>query len=399
MWGYAAEGYHATNLVLHLLNAVLVFFLTREFQSRYRQSFSQEKALPLFTATLFLCYASHSEPIFWIVARGGSLCTLFLQTSLLLFFRERLIAYLLALVCFVIALFTYELSWIFPLILTTIFLFERMVLKKEGNGKIVFVYWSVLLAYLLYRFVWLHYPLPYGTAAELTGDFFGPIKNFSALMARLFVPPVQSSGLFIAFVLLAATTIFLLFYQVWKKSRQNFFGLFLLGLCSIIAILPVVSLGIDTHDSESERFIYFASVFACLFLGFLLSSLIRQKQWFCIIFATLISLNLYSLYRSSQTYRYASDVSGELVQTLNGFPDVKAVNFINLPTQYKGALLFRIGFVVNKSGILHTKYDSINVISYQELKEPAPFVIIDKYRGTKKKNLTVEFAGNTMLFY
>jgi hypothetical protein len=322
-----------------------------------------------------------------------------LQGSLLFFFKEKLAAHLLSLLCFLAALFTYELAWTFPLLLTGIVAFERLLRKKATGGKIIYAYWLILIAYLLYRFAWLRYPLPYGNDAGLGGNVLGLVRNFSALMARLFVPPVQSSFLFLALALLVAATVVFLLYRIGRANKQQLSGLLLLGLCSIIALLPVISLGIDTHDSESERFIYFASVFACLFSAMLFASVIARNLQFYLLMAAIIVINLFGLYRSSLSYRYASDVSRKLVQTLNRFSEVRTVNFVNLPTQYKGALLFRIGFVVNKPGILRTKYDAIKVVSYQELKSPVPFVVTGSYEKGGKKALTVEFAPGKILFY
>jgi len=305
----------------------------------------------------------------------------------------------LSLVSFAIGLFTYELSWAFPLLITFLFLYERQQLKLKPGFRPVVSYWVLLAVFLWYRFVLLHYPLPYGTASEISGYFSRLVRNFSALLTRLFVPPVQSGRLFLALCVCTIAVITFLLFRVKRFASQNLSGLVFLAGCCGIAVLPVVPLGIDTHDSESERFIYFASLFACLFTVFVLASVIRQKQYLNLILSTLILFNLFGLFRSSRPYRYASGVSSQLVETLNAFPNVKRVNFINLPTQYQGALLFRIGFIVNKPGILTKTYASINVISYGELTKAQSFTIIDNFRRTGKEDLTVAYDGRFMQLY
>jgi hypothetical protein len=98
-----ASGYHATNLILHILNTLLVLGIAR----------SVAPGQPLFAAvaaSFFALMPSHAEPIAWISGRVDSLAAVFYLGTLLCFMRFRLeqgTPWLFAsLLMFVVGLFT-----------------------------------------------------------------------------------------------------------------------------------------------------------------------------------------------------------------------------------------------------------------------------------------------------
>ena len=78
-----AFGYHVTNLILHILNALLVLGIARSVAPR-------EPAFALLAASLFALMPSHAEPIAWISGRVDSLASLFYLGAFLCFVRFRL---------------------------------------------------------------------------------------------------------------------------------------------------------------------------------------------------------------------------------------------------------------------------------------------------------------------
>ncbi len=77
LWGFAPAGYHATNIVLHLLNSLLFLMLLRRF------------ALPgaWLAAAIFAVHPVHVEPVAWVMGRKDLLATLFTLTSFLVWLR------------------------------------------------------------------------------------------------------------------------------------------------------------------------------------------------------------------------------------------------------------------------------------------------------------------------
>ena len=67
--GYETTGYHSVNLVIHILNALLVFGLARGLQfSKYAQ---------VFAGLFFVCHPLMTEPLNYISSRSSILVTLF----------------------------------------------------------------------------------------------------------------------------------------------------------------------------------------------------------------------------------------------------------------------------------------------------------------------------------
>src|SRR6185295_7924127 len=88
-WGMRPFGYHLTNVIVHGLNAFLVFRLAAGLLENIE---SRKKRIVSITAgALFLLHPSHSEAVVWISGRADLLATLFVLLSLLtyLVYEER----------------------------------------------------------------------------------------------------------------------------------------------------------------------------------------------------------------------------------------------------------------------------------------------------------------------
>ncbi len=80
LWGMQSTGYHLTNILLHVLNAVLVYFLlTRLTRNRY---------IAWTTALLFAVHPVQIETVAWISSRKGLLSATFMLASLMYWFRQ-----------------------------------------------------------------------------------------------------------------------------------------------------------------------------------------------------------------------------------------------------------------------------------------------------------------------
>ena len=78
-----AQGYHATNVVLHMLNGLLVFAIARSVAPG-------RKGVALLAGSLFVLIPSHAEPVSWISGRVDSLAALFYLGAFLCFVQFRL---------------------------------------------------------------------------------------------------------------------------------------------------------------------------------------------------------------------------------------------------------------------------------------------------------------------
>ena len=76
-------GYHATNVVIHILNGLLVMGIARAVAPK-------EPSFALLAASLFVMMPTHQEPIAWISGRVDSLASVFYLGAFLCFVRFRL---------------------------------------------------------------------------------------------------------------------------------------------------------------------------------------------------------------------------------------------------------------------------------------------------------------------
>ncbi|OGS23044.1 MAG: hypothetical protein A2252_07960 [Elusimicrobia bacterium RIFOXYA2_FULL_39_19] len=152
-------GYHLTSVVLHILNAILLFFLLKKLLKliRYKDSVN----IPFFVSLIFAIHPINAVVASYVFNRSDILCTLFFISSLLFFIKagETNAKYLiLSLLCFVLSLSAKQSAVTLPvfiLIIDYIFLnnFDNKLLFK--NKYYHFSYWLVLFLYLAFRYFYL----------------------------------------------------------------------------------------------------------------------------------------------------------------------------------------------------------------------------------------------------
>lgn len=347
LWKKNAAGYHVTNLVLHVVNSFLVFYLTQSLIRKYGnvdRSISQS----LLTAVLFFIYAFHSETVFWILGRSGSLGTLFFLPAFI-FYLHRFngkLYFFASLMFFACGLFAYESVWIFPIVLVLVSILDRKLFKTSLKKDIahVVVVFMVFLFYLLLRYNIINEVAgSYEASAFFGGDITTLIGNFLRLAARCFLPPLQSSIQFIlALSLLIVSIAVLVIGSVvkWKKPGVSLLVVLLLA----ISFLPYLSLGISIHHIEGERYLYMPSIFACILLVELVFHFSKKVKLQVALFSALVCYNLYFLNQSSKHYSTASKISKTTYQQINLLQGKSRLFIDSLPQTVHGALVFRLGF-------------------------------------------------------
>ncbi len=106
IWGARYQGFHVTNLLLHLATVLLVYQLSRRLlPGRFP---------PLLAAALFALHPVHSYSVNGIMGRTDLLCALFLVSATLASLRG---AWVIALLLFLAALLSKEVALAFPLLL------------------------------------------------------------------------------------------------------------------------------------------------------------------------------------------------------------------------------------------------------------------------------------------
>ena len=88
LWKTEPFGYHLTNVLLHVLNVILVYFLLYGLAGPESRKSARFLSLPFVTALLFATHPIHTESVNWVKNRSDLLALLFFLVSFLLFIKR-----------------------------------------------------------------------------------------------------------------------------------------------------------------------------------------------------------------------------------------------------------------------------------------------------------------------
>lgn len=268
LWGADPRGFHATNLGLHAINALLVLLVLR--------SLGVGRAVCWVVALLFACHPVQVESVAWITERKNLLSTMLYLLSFLLyvgFHRDgRRVLYALAILAFAGAL----LSKITAVTLVgSLFAAECLVLEgglrsireraARGAGRLApFVAVGVVAAVLLGGAEDAPLdPVPLAArpfiAARAIWFYAGKLLlplNLIPIYPRWLIDPASTRAWLPLIALLPAVL------ATWRW-RAALGGHLLVGLSHfVLTLLPalaLVSFAYHTHSFVADRFVYLAS--------------------------------------------------------------------------------------------------------------------------------------------
>jgi tetratricopeptide (TPR) repeat protein len=262
----SASRFHATNVILHLLNVILVFAFAFQL-SRKRL------IVATITALLFAIHPMHVESVAWIAERKDVLYTLFFMAGLIAYLKyidqKSLLYLLLTLILFILSLFSKPSAVVFPLVILAIDYFkERGFSIKVWLEKIPFFVLSAVFGII--------------TVIIQSKDAIAKIETFSMFQRLMFaaygsitylyklIVPVKLSAFYPYPTLNEAGYIPVIFYLspiivlilaaiVYYSARHTkviVFG-FLFYIFSLILVLQFVSVG---SAIMADRYTYVAAI-------------------------------------------------------------------------------------------------------------------------------------------
>ncbi len=356
VWGLSPLGFHATNIILHGLNAVLVFLLLESFMKLLQMP---DSTMPAFMAgALFAVLPCHSESVAWISGRTDVIATVFGLAATLCFIRsiQDGARYWLAVfpVCLAAALFAKEAALALPgvwIIMLAAYLWLARVSLQRRHVGIVFLSLGVLAVYLFSRRLALGVFIGgYGGAAHHLSLFSASVLvNVIRYVVRLLLPPLpsifQGSPLV---MLLGLGGLFAVAAGVLSWVRRGRAGIFTrqtgLLVCFIsclgVSLVPVLTERVSLLNTECERFLYLPSVFACC-AGSLLLSLILSKRACAIVFLALAVGYALALQQVNTRWSLAGRLSQAMAREASRLPAGTVI--LNVPDNFQGAYVFRNG--------------------------------------------------------
>ena len=273
LWGSNPMGYHLTNLLYHLVNVILTYFLILNLaQKKYLKA-------PFWIALLFAVHPVNTEVVAWIKNRTELLGYMFALAALMFFIKalQKKVAVLPlcgSLLCYYLALSAKETYLILPLLLWGYLLCFSLKIKTLGlllPFLVIIVIHPVFLTMLnffLYKFsnqitiptysYILHtIPLGVGTLCSYLGLMLLPVNlnaqyQFSGSLTSVWIGCVFLGGL-----------LFLLF----RPTKNPYLSFAIIWI--LITILPVSNIIPIIIRPFAEQRLYLPCLGFCIFIVFL----------------------------------------------------------------------------------------------------------------------------------
>lgn len=295
-WGMNPQGWHAASLLLHAVNAVLVYLLCLAFLKEKRGRYTAAALAALFWAV----HPLRVEAVAWLSTRGYLLCGTFCLLTVLFYLRavERKHYPLVALLCFALATFTKGIGMMLPLALLLI---DWAFLRRITSVR-------TAVSCVLEKIPFFAFSLLTGIAAFLAKktsggmisvEQYGPIERFGQSLYGIWfyllktITPLNLSPLYYrrpdggqvmtAVVFSVSALIFLFLFRKKLYPVIAALGAFLL------LIFPMLGLTQSGSQLFADRFTYLAAVpLSVLFAAGLIRLTARRR----IVYSALTALLL-----------------------------------------------------------------------------------------------------------
>jgi protein O-mannosyl-transferase len=319
-WNYAVGkenpfGYHVFNTLVHVATSVLVYIfgglILQTPLLRQKYSENQRRVFAFLSGLVFLCHPIQTQAVSYVVQRITSLSAFFYLASLVLFLKFRICRsspfYWLSLLLAIAGMLTKEVTFTLPFMILVIeFLFfetPAFGYKRRMGYLLPYLLTLPLIPLLLVQGLRSERILASVTAETWTisrWDYFlTQLHVLLTYLRVLFVPLWQNldydypltTNIFTLSTVSAALVLaglFLLAFALSKRQKIFSFCVFWFFLT-----LSVESSFFPINDVIQEHRLYLPMVGFALFVGLLISELIKQKVSYAVVMVLLIFLFCY----------------------------------------------------------------------------------------------------------
>jgi protein O-mannosyl-transferase len=274
LYGLNAGGYHLTNLILHILSTLLLFWLFNRMTGMIWRS--------AFVAALFALHPLHVESVAWIAERKDVLSAFFWMLTLCLYVhyteKPAIKRYMLVLFCFACALMSKPMVVTLPVIMILLdywplgrFESQRyktnlilLQLKEKVPFFILSAVFSIMTIYAHHNRSIEHFPFISRLANALvsfityTGKTFWPNDMAVYYPFPEQIPLWQVSGAILLIMLISVFVIITV-----RRLPYLFVG----WMWFMTAILPVIGILQDMDQAMADRYHYLPSIGIAIMLA------------------------------------------------------------------------------------------------------------------------------------
>jgi hypothetical protein len=312
-WNLSYTGYHLTNLALHILTALSIYWFIRLL--------SKEGLLSFLAAALFAVHPVNTGAVSYISGRADPLCALFVFLCLICYIKyldtSGMKYYLLFPLCYLCASLSRESGLMLPaFILLYHYSFRRRLRLMD-----IAPFAIVAAAYILMRSFALKSMLPHYHGATLSGRLSGSFAAFAEYIRMLFLP----YGLHMEYgrkvfhfnnpqVILGFLLFTLCVYFIFRKRKERGL-LFFSAAWFIIGLIPVSNI-FPLGAYMAEHWLYLPSVGFYVILSF---AIVHLPKTAAVALSIVILLGLTAA--TAKQNRYWNDPEVFYKRTLEYSPD------------------------------------------------------------------------------
>lgn len=276
LWRLNPFWYHLENILLHAINTILLFLLSKRL-------FNEKTAL--FSAIIFAVHPVHTESVYWLMDRSGLLSAMFFFIAFLTYIKidktyekHFVLYYFVFIISFVLSIFSKEIGMgLIPLLI--VYDISNKRLRERAKYYVLFI----LLA-LIYILFWARGGAI--TALFSSHEYWGgsPYRTFLAMMTviveyiRLLFYPINLQAWYITKI---PETIFefkaiigmlmlltLLVTGMFYLRKNKVAGISILWV--LVTLLPVSNIIPIAGSMMAERWLYIPSAGFCIAIGSLI---------------------------------------------------------------------------------------------------------------------------------
>lgn len=289
VWGMNPHGWHATNLLLHTGNAVLVYLLCLAFFKERKMS---HYTVAVLAALFYAVHPLRVEAVAWLATRGYLLCGTFCLLTVLFYLRavDRKRYPFAALLCFTLATAAKGIGMMLPLILLLIDWrpLRRITSVRTalmcGISKTPFLLLSLLAGVMAFQAKKTnggmssieHYGIIERFGQAIYGIWFYLFKTVSPLnLSPLYYKRPEAGAIMVALLLTAVTMVLVFFLRTKIRPVLVAAGSFML------LIFPMIGFTQSGSQLFADRFTYLAAVPFSVLLASGLSQLRVLRRLIC----------------------------------------------------------------------------------------------------------------------
>lgn len=275
MWGEKPTGYHFVNVLLHIITAIVIYFLLKKLFN--------DQFFAFITTMLYTAHPALTEAVNCISYREDILATLFYTASFLFYLKssEKFNFYILfSFLFFLLALFSKEMAITLPfvIIIYDFFLKEKnsnLYFTVIKNIKTYLLYIAIALFYLYILFTVFKHPSKsefFDNTTLLRRIIFTPYNLFHFFKIAIFPfflnadyyfsYPKNLFDLYFIISTLFFVVIIITIFIAYNRDKTLFFGM----LFFLITLIPVLNI-IKIYKPFADRYLYLPLIGFSIFIS------------------------------------------------------------------------------------------------------------------------------------